>query len=106
MQTDIFALQGRLKVLAVDTTISRSDRLRYYDMLAEMDDRSGPLEIIAEQIIQSIEEIGIDIPEKLRPGFLEALASNTERAKRIYGECYQPQEYPILDAYLKKAKTP
>jgi hypothetical protein len=106
LQTDIFALQGRLKILAVDTTISRSDRLRYYDMLAEMDDKSGLLEIVAMDIIQSIEEIGIDIPEKFRPGLLEYLASNIERAKRIYGECYQRQEYPILDAYLAKAKTP
>jgi len=106
LQADIFALQGRLKILAVDTTISRSDRLRYYDMLAEMDDKSGLLEISAEQIIESIEKIGIEIPAKVRPGLLENLASEKESSKRIYGECYQQQEYPILDAYLTKAKTP
>jgi hypothetical protein len=106
LQVDIFALQGRLKILAVDTTISQSDRLRYYDMLAEMDDKSGHLELRASQIIQSIEEIGIEIPTKHRPGLSERLASHKESAKSIYGECYQPQEFPVLDAYLKKAKTP
>ena len=106
LQVDIFTLQGRLKILAVDTTISQSDRLRYYDMLAEMDDKSGVLELIAEQIIQGIEEIGIEIPTKHRPGLSERLASHNKSAKSIYGECYQPQEFPVLDAYLNKAKTP
>jgi len=106
LQADIYALQGRLKVLAVDTTISQSDRLRYYDMLAELDDKSAHLELRASQIIQNIEEIGIEIPEKDRQGISERLASRKESAKSIYGECYQPQEFPLLDAYLKKAKTP
>jgi len=106
LQVDILALQGRLKILAVDTTISQSDRLRYYDMLAEMDDKSGHLELRASQIIQNIEEIGIEIPTKERPGISEGFASYKEGAKRIYGECYQAQEFPVLDAYLKKAKTP
>lgn len=106
LQSDTYALQGRLKILAVDTTISQSDRLRYYDMLAEMDDKSGLLEVVASQIIQGIEEFGIEIPAKERPGISEGFASYKESAKRIYGECYQPQELPVLDAYDKKAKTP
>lgn len=105
LQSDIYALQGRLKILAVDTTISQSDRLRYYDMLAEMDDKSGVLELIAEQIIQGIEEIGIEIPAEERPGISEDFARQLETARKIYGECYRPQELPILDAYLNKAKT-
>ncbi len=106
LQTDIYALQARSKVLAVDTTISRSDRLRYYDMLAEMDQKSGLLEVIAEQMIQPIEEIGIEIPLKYRPIVLENVTSGVEESKVIYGDCYQPQKWPVLDAYLKKAKTP
>jgi len=104
LQTDIFALQGRLKILAVNTTISRSDRLRYYDMLAEMDDKSGLLEIVAEQMIRSIEEIGIEIPAEERARISEGYASQLEVAKKIYGACYRPQELPVLDAYLKKAR--
>jgi ABC-type multidrug transport system fused ATPase/permease subunit len=106
LQSDIYALQGRLKILAVDTTISQSDRRRYYDMLAEMDDKSGVLELIAEQIIQGIEEIGIEIPAKERPGISEGFASHKKTAKRIYGECYRPQELPVLDADPKEPKTP
>ena len=106
LQTDIQALQARSKVLAVDTTISQSDRLRYYDMLAEMDEKSALLEVLAEQIIQPIDEIGIKIPLKSGPILVENVRSGTEKAKGIYGACYQPQKWPVLDAYLIKAKTP
>lgn len=105
LQTDIFALQGRSKILAVNTTISRSDRLRYYDMLAEMDAKSGLLELRAEQMIQSIEEIGIEIPAEEKPRISEGYARQLEAAKKIYGECYRPQELPVLDAYPKEART-
>jgi hypothetical protein len=53
LQNDIFALQGRLKVLAVSTDIPRDSRLRYYDILGEFDDKSALLELIAEQMIDN-----------------------------------------------------
>lgn len=106
LQTDIFALQGRLNALAVNTLISRSDRLRYYDVLTELDVKSGSLELNAEQLIVGIEEIGIRIPAKDRPGILEDLTSAKVSARKIYGDCYQAQEHPAFEAYLKKAKTP
>jgi hypothetical protein len=106
LQTDIYALQARSKVLAVDTTISQGDRLRYYDMLAEMDEKSALLELIAEQIIQSIETIGIEIPLEYRPMMLKNLTSEVDRVKGIYGACYLPQAWAVLDAHLEKAKTP
>jgi hypothetical protein len=106
LQNDIYALQARSKVLAVNTRISQSDRLRYYDMLAEMDEKSGLLELIAEQIVQRIDEMGIEIPSKDRPRVLKDLTSEAERIKGIYGDCYQPQEWPVLDARLENAKTP
>ena len=106
LQTDIYALQARSKVLAVDTKLGQSDRLRYYDMLAEMDEKSGLLEVDAEQMIPLIEEIGIEIPLKYRPMVLKTVTSEVEESKAIYGDCYQPQKWPVLDAYLKKAKTP
>ena len=97
LQTDIYALQARSKVLAVDTTLGRSDRLRYYDMLAEMDEKSGLLEVVAEQMIRLIEEIGIEIPLKYRPIVLKEVTSSVEESKAIYGDCYQPQKWPVLD---------
>jgi hypothetical protein len=105
LQTDIYALQARSKVLAVDATISQGDRLRYYDMLAEMDEKSGLLELIAEQIIQSIEKIGIEIPPDYRPTLLKDVAGEVERTKGIYGACHLPQEWPVLDALRETAKT-
>jgi hypothetical protein len=105
LQADIYALQARSKVLAVDTTISQGDRLRYYDMLAEMDEKSALLEVVARQMIEPIEEMGVEIPLKDRPIILEHVRSDIARSKGIYGNCYQPQEWPVLDAYLERAKT-
>lgn len=106
LQTDIFELQGRLNVLAVNTPIGRNDRLRYYDVLAELDVKSGSLEINAQQLIVSFDELDIPLSEKDRQGALKFLDSHFERVRKIYGECYQPQEFPILDANFEKAKTP
>jgi hypothetical protein len=70
-----------------------------------MDDKSGLLEIVAEQMIQSIEDIGIEIPAEERARISEGYASQLEVAKKIYGACYRPQELPVLDAYLRRART-
>ena len=106
LQTDIFELQGRLNVLAVNTPISRNDRLRYYDVLAELDVKSGSLELNAEQLIQSIEKLEIPLSENERKDALKFMADLVEDSNKIYGECYQPQQYPVFKAALKKTKTP
>lgn len=106
LQTDIHTLQSRLNILAVNTSISRSDRLHYYELLTELDVKSGTLELISEGHIQSIEEIGIQIPAKYRQGISEYVSSIYTQQKDVYGECVKEQEFPALEAYLKKAKTP
>ena len=92
--------------MAVDTTIGESDRLRYYEMLAEMDEKSGLLEVNANQIIQSIEEIGIEIPLKDRSSVMKYIKSSAGIANGIYGACYLPQEWPVINAGLEMTKAP
>ena len=104
LQDDIFALQGRMKTLAVATTVSQSDRLRYYDVLGEMDDKSDILELVASQIIQYIEELGID----RRPEAVMGVVGNTqdfliqfnERGQLIYGGCFVPMDLPALEVHF------
>jgi hypothetical protein len=55
MQDEIYTLQGRLKALAVSTTVGQSDRLRYYEM------------------------IGIDLPLEHRKELFELMAQDNER---------------------------
>lgn len=108
LQDDIYALQGRLKVLAVTTTVSRSERRRYYEILGEMDGKSGALELISQQIIRDIEAVGIFasldgfIDESVDVG--EILKQTHERGQSAYGTCYTPYEVPLLNAFIEETK--
>jgi hypothetical protein len=106
LQTETFALQGRLKALAINTKISQSDRLRYYDTLAELDDKSAYFEIIASDMVAGIEYVGLKIPQKKITELTKQVTDFNQFIKSIYGECYEPQAWPILDTKPKKAKTP
>ena len=108
LQDDIYALQGRLKVLAVTTTVSPSERRRYYEILGEMDGKSGALELISQQIIRDIEAVGIFasldgfIDESVDVG--EILKQTHERGQSAYGTCYTPYEVPLLNAFIEETK--
>ena len=96
-QQDIFTLQGQMKALAVTTTIGQSDRLRYYDMLGELDDKSGVLELISTQIIERIEAQNIELSDADIQTGLEYIAEFNERAREVYGDCFSALEWPIYD---------
>ena len=106
VQGDIFALQGRMKTLAVATTVSQSDRLRYYDVLGEMDDKSDLLELVASQIVQIIEELGIDRRPESVPGVVgdvqDFLIQHNEVGQSIYGACFVPMDLPALEVHFTK----
>ena len=99
LQDDIFALQGRMKRLAATTTITPDDRSRYYDVLGELDSKSGLLEVMASQIIARIETIGIDVPPESTEVPFEELSARNALGSERYGECYVPMEWPIFDKY-------
>ena len=108
LQRAIYALEGRLKLLAVTTTISQSERRRYYEILGELDDKSATADLISQQTIRFIEAVGLfTIPEALsvEAGDLgEFLKQYHERGQSIYGTCYTPFEMPLLDAFIEETK--
>jgi len=106
IQDEIFTLQGQIKVLAVTTQIDRSDRLRYYDMLGEMDSNSGILEGVSAQIIDGIEEIGIELPVESRKEFQDYLDDINKRGPDSYGDCFKPMDWPVLDKYSNNQNAP
>lgn len=106
MQKELYRLQGRLKVLAISTDIPKNDRLRYYDMLGELDDGGALLEVLSRQIITRIEAVGISLSAEDRRSFLDVLASQNERAGRIYGDCYNPISSPIFNEWQTEGAAP
>ena len=96
LQTGIWDLQGRLKTLALSTTIDPSDRLRYLDMLGELDVKSAVLEHMAGQMIVSIEAVDLNHESIVASFDTTDLVAFNAAAQGIYGDCYAPIEFPGL----------
>jgi hypothetical protein len=102
MQDAIYTLQGRLKPLAVSSTISQVNRLQYQGMLAEIDDKSFLMELVSSQMIESIEEIGIDLPVEDQGETMNFLTLYNENGTSIYGDCFVPMTWPVFDKYISE----
>jgi hypothetical protein len=96
-QDEIQNAQARLKALGQVTEISRADRLRYFDIVAEIDQKSFFLEHIASQIVTQIEEIGFDYDEDELSELREQLTAVNNSTSATYGECRKPPVYPFLE---------
>ena len=106
LQGDILELQGQLKVLAISTDIPKSDRLRYYEKLGELDDKSGTLEFFAELLIATIETIGLKVPVDQQEQVSEFLRSGIAIRREIYGACYVTPTFPAFDWLPEDEATP
>lgn len=106
IQDDIYSLQGQIKILAVTTIIDSSDRLRYYDMLGEMDSKSGILEDVSAQVIDGIEEIGIGFTVESRKENRDDLDAANKSGPDSYGDCFKPMDWPVLDKYSNSQNAP
>ena len=96
LQREIIGLQASLKVLSQTTDLPVSDRLRYFDRLSEIDEKSGWIENISKQIAGQIEVIGIDIPIDVREEMRGYLAEQNKSADAIYGECRKLMVVPFI----------
>lgn len=97
LQVSIYGNQTRLKALGQQFEMTASDRLRYFDILAQLDDQSAYLELIASQVIASIDEIGINLDEGQRKEFRVHLADLNTRGIDAYGECRELMVFPFLE---------
>lgn len=97
LQRDIQDLQARLKLLGRTTALSRTDRLRYFDIISEIDEKSVFLEIIAGQIIDQIERIGVSVDEVRKPELRDILAETSTRRKDVYGLCAKSITFPFIE---------
>ena len=106
LQDDIWALQGQLKVLAVSARLSQSDRLRYYDTLGALDDNGALLELMASQIIERVEALGIDFEPEDQAELQVMLEGARAYGAEVYGDCFGPFEWPIIDLPAKQENAP
>ena len=105
-QEEIFRIEAQLQVLTYPLQMTMSDRLRYYDVLAEADVISADLELSAEQIIHQIEEVPLltftgKLAEDMRAFVAESIADSTD----AYGDCRKPIVLPLLDPEWRIEET-
>jgi hypothetical protein len=91
LQDEILTLQARLNVLSQTTTILQPDRLRYVDILTEIDHKSALLELMAQQLSSRITTVGIDrVDRQTRSEMVSFMTEDYERQKAEYGDCMKP----------------
>lgn len=97
LQEDIYKIESRLQVLSHPVEMTMSDRLRYYDVLAEADAQSAGLELLAEQIIDHTEQGGLlTLSGDERLALQESLGTTNASRDAVYGDCVEPAELPVL----------
>lgn len=97
-QREIYDLQNQLGVLANPLQLTQSDRLRYYDILAEADGASAMLEAAVQQIIYNIESETLLVLDARELTATDAYLSEANaELKKSYGDCVTPMRSTLLD---------
>ena len=104
LQNTIFNKQSLLKALALEMELTPSDRLRYYDVLAEIDAASALLEVGAEYIITDIEIAFEQVAPTTLAAFHDYLRDTNTAGPAGYGECYKPITLPNVDLTPQSAE--
>ena len=105
-QEEIFRIEAQLQVLAYPLQMTMSDRLRYYDVLAEADAISAELELSAEQIINGIEGVPLlTFTGKFEEDMRAFIAAANADATDPYGDCRKPIVLPLLDPERRLEET-
>ena len=97
LQDQILALQARLKVLSRAMVLSRQDRLRYFDIVSEIDEQSVLLELIASQIAERIEGMDVTPDAETALQLQDSIESSKARRQAAYGPCVKGIELFFLD---------
>lgn len=97
IQDSILAAESKLKTLAYTRQIAQPDRLRYFDILSEIDQNSLYLEWAAQQTIEVIESHTFNFSQADQEQYRKGLQDLNERTVEIYGICATEIEMPILE---------
>ncbi len=94
----IFMKQSQLKALMIASEMSAADRLRYFDVLAEIDAASALIEVGAEYLIQPLEDLDVSLTPEFERQFLENFESRNRLGREVYGDCFKPMVLPVREA--------
>lgn len=99
-QTKITDLQSRLKVLSNSIDLPRADRLRYFDIVSELDEQGFWTELKASQLCAVIESLNLDFSDDeiatLRTRVPEVLDYDLRQSQ--YGSCVKPVTIENLES--------
>ena len=101
LQEKIQTSQNQLIALAHTTQLSQADRLRYFDVVSELDINSYWMEFTAGQAIEAIENPEFGLNVNARELFsADELKQLNDLSLERYGTCYSP----VILPFLKEAK--
>lgn len=103
LQDEILSLEAQLKILSEDTELPKSDRIRYFEIVSVIDQKSLLLEKISENIAETIEGLNIRVPDEFVRTVTDSFPVFDKGRREIYGDCAGPLELFYLDAQSDKA---
>lgn len=90
LQNTIFSKQSLLKALTLEADLTPADRLRYYDVMAEIDAASALLEEGSEYTIADMEATIAQFAPETLAAFHDSLRETNAEGPVGYGDCYTP----------------
>lgn len=98
MQTEIVDGQARLKVLGEVDRLNRSERLRYLDVLVEVDHYVAIAELVSTQVVRGIETLNIEPTDAEMAQLNLGVVFRNQRMRELYGDCTSPMTINIGSA--------
>ena len=98
--------QSRLKILALAKNITPADRTRYLENLHYHDERSGMLELAAQQALEQIQSIGFRPDQTYIDEFRVYMTDYNTTRQALYGKCFVPFDMPFLNPAGTKVTAP
>lgn len=97
LQHTIFIKQSQIKALLLDTPLTPSDRLRYFDVLAEIDAASSLLDVGLLAALGTLESTLLHIEPATLSEFYDDLRVANAIGPKNYGNCFVPITLPNVD---------
>ena len=89
--------QSQIKALLLDTPLTPSDRLRYFDVLAEIDAASSLLDVGLLTTLRTLETTVLHIAPATLSEFYDNLRVTNAIGPKNYGNCFVPITLPNVD---------
>lgn len=97
LQYAIFVKQSQIKALLLDLELTTSDRLRYFDILAEIDSASSLLDGGLQATMGNLKMTLVQLAPNTLSEFYDSLRDANANGLEAYGDCFVPITLPNVD---------